>query len=288
MRSAGRQALTLAGISLFLAGPVAGQFKPKLPRLQVGGAKQEQAAGPTPTFNDRLLEITDARVNQLLKGYAAEATALAATDQKRAEARRVYEEENQAHGVRLKEYEKKKKEWDACQEREVKPAQAKAEKEAEKSQDKITGGDQEAFEKRMQQVQERIQAAQAKGDMAEVMRLADSLSKSMAANSAAASQAGTELQAAAGKCGSEPTQPQPPAPPSDGQPNLDAEGAKASGLTQDQYALMKERVQYAVSEDCTVKVASSNWAFSASEIDVLKKRGPELCKATEPLRRHGT
>ena len=139
----------------------------------------------------------------------------------------------------------------------------------------------------MAQVQERIQAAQAKGDMAEVMRLADSLSKSVSSKTAAAGQAGIELQTATTKCGTQPAEPQPPASPSETQPNLDADGAKASGLTQEQYALMKERAQYAVDEDCQVRDRSSMWAFSDAELDVLKKRGPELCKAQKPLRQAG-
>ena len=127
-------------------GSGAAQFKPKVPKLPRVGEKQTQTTGPAPTYNDRLLEITDARVTQLVKGYEAEAAALAAADQKNAEVRRAYEEQNKAHGVKLKEYQKQKKEWDSCQEREVKPAQAKVETEAEASEEKLTGGDKEAFE----------------------------------------------------------------------------------------------------------------------------------------------
>ena len=160
------------------------------------------------------------------------------------------------------------------------------ETEAEASEEKLTGGDKEAFERHMAQVQERIQAAQAKGDMAEVMRLADSLSKSVSSKTAAAGQAGIELQTATTKCGTQPAEPQPPASPSETQPNLDADGAKASGLTQEQYALMKERAQMRLMRTARYEIVP-RCGPSDAELGVLKKRRPELCKARKPLRQAG-
>jgi hypothetical protein len=168
----------------------------------------------------------------------------------------------------------------------VKPAEAKSEAEAARTQDQITGGDQAAFDRKMEGLKQRMQAAQAKGDMAEVMRLADSLQQAVGAPSAATAAAtSTRMQEAGRTCGAEPVKPEPPAPTSYNQPNLDAAGAGAAGLTPEQYAILRERVQYAVGEDGTVEVSSSSqWAFSQGELAVLQKRGKELSHAFRPIR----
>ncbi|CAN5688714.1 hypothetical protein BH24GEM1_BH24GEM1_19400 [soil metagenome] len=90
------------------------------------------------------------------------------------------------------------------------------------SQAQVTGGNEGDFERRMNEVAERIKAAQANGDMGEVMRLSDSLGKAVGAPSAAAAgKATSDMQAAAGKCGAEPARPPPPSPPTYPDLNLD-------------------------------------------------------------------
>jgi hypothetical protein len=140
----------------------------------------------------------------------------------------------------------------------------------------------------MNEVAERIKAAQAKGDMSEVMRLSDSLGKAVGTPSAnAAQKASSEMQAAAAKCGPEPVRPEPPTPPSHPDLRLDEAGAAAAKMTPEQYAIMKERVRYAVREEGKVEVTSSMWAFSGDELDAMEKRGPELYKAGQALEERG-
>ena len=287
MQWCARGIVALSALSALCAAPASAQLKPKLSKLNPL-AKQEASATRTPTFNDRLLEITNDRADQLLKGYAAEASALKTAGQERSAARAAYEEENKKHPARLAEYEKSHAAWKDCQEKVVKPAEAKAKKDVQRSQDEVTGGDQAAFERKMEDVRKRMQAAQAAGNMEEVMRLADSLQKNMGMKSAAAAnQASTEMQAAGNKCGAEPVRPQPPTPPSDSGPNRDDAGAKAAGLTIDQYAILKERVLAAVNEDGEVQAPSSTWAYSSDEMAVLQKRGAELNQAYAPIREQG-
>ncbi len=140
----------------------------------------------------------------------------------------------------------------------------------------------------MEDLQQRMQAAQAKGDMDEVMRLAGSLQRAVGAPSAAAANtASARMQEAGRICGAEPEKPEPPTPPAYNTPNIDAAGAQAAGLTPEQYAILRERVQYAVGEDGTVEVSSSQWAFSQGELAVLQKRGSELSRAYRPIRDRG-
>ncbi len=267
--------------------PASAQFKPKLSKLNPL-AKKEAGASQAPTFNDRVLEITNERADQLLKGYAAEASVIKSTRQGQATARAAYEEENKKHPARMKEYEQSHAAWQSCQDKYVKPAEAKGKQDMKKAQDDVTGGDEAAFERKMEGIKQRMQAAQAAGNMDEVMRLADSLQQAMGTKTAvAANQASSEMRAASEKCGAEPERPEPPTPPSEQAPNLDEAGAKAAGLTVEQYAILKERVQAAVNEDGEVKVPSSMWAYSSGELGVLEKRGRELSTAYAPVRDQG-
>jgi hypothetical protein len=275
-----------------LAAPASAQFKPKLPKIGPSGGKAQATASQTtprtPTFNDRVLEITVARIDGLLAGYNAEMAALDAADKQHGSVRAAYEEENKKHPARLKEYETRHKTWQQCQDTNVKPAEAKAKKETEAAQAQVTGGDQEDFERRMNDVAERIKAAQAKGDMSEVMRLSDSLGKAVGMTSAtAASKASSDMQAAAAKCGAEPVRPEPPTPPSHPDLRLDEAGAAAAKMTPEQYAIMKERVRYAVREEGKVEVTSSMWAFSGDELAAMEQRGPELYNAGQALQDRG-
>ncbi len=288
MRSCVREVACFSLLSLVCVAPATAQFKPKLSKLNPLAKKESAATPRTPAFNDRVLEITDERVSALIKGYAAEAREVEAGEKRFAEARAAYEEQNRAHPARLAEYEKGHKAWAACQDQVVKPAQVKAEADMQRSQDEVTGGDQAAFERKMEDLKRRIETAKAEGNMAEVMRLADSLQQSVGMKSAvAANQSSAELQAAHEKCGDEPVRPEPPTAPYQGEPDLDGPGSKAAGLTQDQYAILKERVEYAVTEDCDVRVTASNWAFAEGELEVLKRRAEEICQARAPVRQRG-
>ncbi len=288
MTSCVRPVLALALLGALVAAPATAQFKPKLPKIGPVGGKSQTAASRSPTFNDRVVEITDKRLEGLLAGYRAEIAALDAADKKQGSVRASYEAENREYPARLKEYEAKHRSWEQCQATHVKPAEAKAEKEAAAAEAEITGGDKEDFERRMDAVAERIKTAQANGDMAEVMRLSDSVSRAVGGpGAAAAGKAGSDLHAAAAKCGLEPVRPEPPTPPSYPDLDLDRAGATAAKMTPEQYAIMKERVRYAVREGGEVAVTSSMWAFSGDEIEAMKKRGAELYEAGEALQERG-
>ena len=292
MKSCAHSTAVVVLLTLLAGAPAAAQFKPKLPKIgPIGGkadATESRAESRAPTFNDRILEITDARLSALLAGYKAELAALDAADKKHAGVRAAYEEENRQYPAKRKDYEAKQKSWQQCQDTHVKPAEAKGKKDAEAAQQELTGGDQAAFERRMQEVAERIKAAQANGDMEEVMRLSDSISRAVGTPSAAAAtQISAEMQAAAAKCGAEPVRPQPPTPPSYPDLDLDQAGATAAKMTPAQYAIMKERVRYAVREDGKVEVTSSMWAFSADELKAMEKRGGELYQAGQALEARG-
>ena len=287
MTSCVRPVLMVTLIGALGAAPASAQFKPKLPKIG-GGGGTDAVASRSPTFNDRVVEITDQRLDALLAGYRAELAALDDADKKQGSVRAAYEEENRKHPARLKDYEARHQAWEQCQSTHVEPAEAKGKEELDAVQTQVTGGDDKDFERRMNAVAERIKAAQANGDMAEVMRLSDSVSRAAGTPSAvAANKASSDLQAAAARCGPEPVRPQPPTPPGYPDLKLDEAGAAAAKMTPEQYAIMKERVRYAVREGGEVAVTSSRWAFSDDEIDAMKKRGLELFEAGEALQERG-
>lgn len=287
MTSCVRPVLMVTLLGALGAAPASAQFKPKLPKIG-GGGGTDAVASRSPTFNDRVVEITDQRLDALLAGYRAELAALDDADKKQGSVRAAYEEENRKHPARLKDYEARHQAWEQCWSTHVEPAEAKGKEELDAVQTQVTGGDEKDFERRMNAVAERIKAAQANGDMAEVMRLSDSVSRAAGTPSAvAANKASSDLQAAAARCGPEPVRPQPPTPPGYPDLKLDEAGAAAAKMTPEQYAIMKERVRYAVREGGEVAVTSSMWAFSGDEIDAMKKRGLELFEAGEALQERG-
>jgi hypothetical protein len=81
--------------------------------------------------------------------------------------------------------------------------------------------------------------------------------------------------------------PEPPTPPTYPDLNLDQAGATAAQMTPEQYAIMKERVRYAVREDGKVEVTSSMWAFSGGELKAMEQRGPELYRSSQALQERG-
>jgi hypothetical protein len=287
MRSCVRPAVLLAALTCLVGVPAVAQFKPKLPRIGPVGRKPEASASRAPTFNDRVIEITDERLTALMAGYKAELAALDAADKKQAGVRAAYEEENRQYPAKLKDYEARHRSWQQCQDTHVKPAETKAKKDGKALEQQMTGGDQKDFERRMQEVAERIKAAQVNGDMEEVMRLSDSIGRAGMPAAQESARISADMQAAADKCGAEPERPEPPTPPSQADANLDQAGAGAAKMTPEQYAIMKERVRYAVREDGKVEVTSSMWAFSAAELKAMEKRGDELYAAGQALEERG-
>src|SRR5688572_25064646 len=117
MQWCARGIVALAVLTALCAVPASAQLKPKLSKLNPLAKKEASATSRTPTFNERVLEITDERADRLLKGYAAEAAALESAGKQRSAARTAYEEENKKHPARLAEYEKSHAAWKDCQDK---------------------------------------------------------------------------------------------------------------------------------------------------------------------------
>lgn len=220
------------------------QLKPKLPgkinRVLGGGGDQPSAV---PKFNERTIEISERHVTAVLAGLRMQNDSLAARWAAYTAAKKMYDDSTRAYPALQKDYEQRHAAWEACQDREVKPVQASAEANAQQAMNQMTGGDQAAFEQAMEKVAERIKAAQQRGDMQEVMRLADSVQKASMKANAAVMEDSEKLQAAAGKCGHEPEEPRSPHEPVYDRTVLPIPRNGALWSDDEQYAIMMDRLE---------------------------------------------
>ena len=226
----------------------------------VPAGPNEQVKTGKVSFDEHVLEITDARVSQLLKGLEAEKQMAVRVEKQDTDGiERRNRAKQDAHEKEREAYDRKRETWEKCAE----PEQKKAEAEMDaygKSLDKPAA---------MEKLQERLKAAQAKGDMAEIRRITDSVSKvGMQAASKGQNASAEMTSAIRTKCGEPPAEPADAAEP---EPMLTFNdiriaGVKASGMTDRQYAIMRERVHpYVVSKGRT----NSGMLYTDAEAQVL-------------------
>lgn len=262
----------LVGCALMAPEPAHAQFG-KL------GNKIAKKAGVTPAgpngqvktgtvpFDEHVLEITDARVSQLVKGLEAEQQMAARVDRQDTDGiERRNRAKQDAHAKQQDEYDRKRDAWEKCAE----PEQKRAEDEMGaygKSLDNPAA---------MEKIQARIKAAQAKGDMAEIRRITDSLGKAGMQAASKGQAASDEMTAAIRKkCGEPPVEPPDAEKP---EPMLTFNdvriaGVEASGFTDRQYAILRERVlPFIVSKGKT----NSGMIYTDAEAGVLAARLGDL------------
>jgi hypothetical protein len=233
----------------------------------VPAGPNEQVKTGKVSFDEHVLEITDDRVSQLLKGLEAEKVMAARVEKQDTEGiERRNRAKEEAHAKQREAYDRKRETWEKCAEPEQQKAEAESEAQA-KSLDNPAA---------MQKLQGRLKAAQAKGDMAEIRRITDSVSKvGMQAASQAQNTSDEMTAAIRTKCGEPPAEPADAAEP---EPMLTfndirVAGIEASGLTDRQYAIMRERVHpFVVSKGKT----NSGMLYTDAEAQVLAARLGDL------------
>jgi hypothetical protein len=213
-------------------------------RKKIEKQMQKAVLGPdeakpnaAPTFTDRVLEITDARLNQLVAGLKAEAA--------------LAERESRAQAATDAQY----KAWEARSE-----AYGRC---AEPFKDEMLKGTGMMMGLALAAKREE----QKQGSVSPALR------DSIAAVTARMQKAGEAMKA---KCGDEPG-PSPfeatSADGADGAADAESVGAKAAGLTRDQYAVLRERVAAFVHARGR---GTAGYVFASGERDVLGRRGGEL------------
>ena len=232
-----------------------------------GGTSDGAVKTGNVTFDERVLEITAERLDQFMAGLAAEEEMakkvngqdLDAIDRANAAAQAAYDKEYAAYEAKTREHDKCTGAISKDLEKQLKP-------------DMPTASDQQ----RMEAVAARIKTAKEAGNMAEVRRLMDSLvaavnpgsQRVVKASNAAVSRASTE-------CGAIPVEPQSPSRHAAlTWSNVTDAGAKASRMTNEQYAIFRERVAPFVLSN----FKSSDMMYTASEVGAMKSKSDALGK----------
>ena len=275
-----------------------------------GAAKKAGLDGTSPSkpgtvkFTENLLEITDARIAQFIKGFDAEIAARPAAEKAHKDAGAAYQAAAKAHEANLAKYdrdraayEKRRATQQACADKITEKYEKASQKDiaaSEKTKEKVEGEMSEDRVKRMQAMGERVKAAQARGDQVAARAISDSIMREMSGMMGAA-MAGNdvgqrmmarskEMEAELKSCpqaGPEPTRPDMPnsVDPDKGREITEAAATKASGLTAAQYGLMKERIETYV--QFRGRTGHTQYIFTAAELEALSKQLEELQKRPE-------
>jgi hypothetical protein len=311
------RSLALAALAGAVAAPayaqggLLGKIRDKVdPSKSVRGEQPESRAAKrraAPAFNDEVLEITDAHINQMLKGLAAEqaelqrvAAANAAAAQQNAAEERAYEAKQQEYERQMAVFRPKAEAYQKCM-MEAQGAVLSAQQDpavasVNQKMASMSEADQQRLQKRMEELQKRMQAAQARGDRAAQAALADTAMRemermtgvSMGEMQRAGQKASQAAMAGPQKCGPEPTAPvEPKRMRRDTRDSLQAAsvaGLKASGLEARQYSIMRERLlAYVTLGD---KAGTTLYAYSDAELEALKSRMADLKRYEAHMREH--
>lgn len=208
-----------------------------------------------PTFDDHVLEMTDARITALIRGLSAE-------QQQRPALERSYKknaDDRAAAEVAMRHQGDAAARWQACLM-------------------SAMGIDTVA----QRRLDERMQAARDRGDDRTVKRLEDSVSEAMMTRGPDMALAQAAAIQPGGKCGPMPTTnaqavqprviPPPRIPLAD---SLRIIGTGAAGMSDDQYSVMRERVlAYLTTDESDLR--NSMYVFGTNELTVLKARKRDL------------
>lgn len=280
-----RAALTVLVLGSMVAAPAQAQLLKKLKKplakalptvvsSPVGGDAGGVRTGNV-QFDDKVLEITPERLEQLARGLEAELAMVArveaqdldAIDRANAAARAAYDREYEAYSTR-------KATHDRCSD--AFTAEMKKEHEG-----LMPGEDTRA---RMEAVGKRIEAAKANGDLTEVRRLADSMMAAMAGANRRMMEVGATAQPRLlARCGQPPAEPAKPVIRNAlGYESVDRAGLEASGLNDMQYHILRERVApFAASGG-----KSSSMAYTDGEVQAMSDALPMLEKFAAHLKKY--
>jgi hypothetical protein len=233
--------------------------------------------------------MTDARVAQLLKGLAAERAAakqFAAHEAKREQQKATSKAAEAQYERDMKAYYSKRQAAEACRMDVTARATAAAPKVDMQRMASMTEADVRRMQARMEDLQQRHDAAEKRGDQATVAAVRDTVAREMermtgisAKEAGAASKRQVNVQAELAKCGDDPAEPVRPAEVEGSDDSLDSfvdkAGITASGFEGQQYSVMRERVAFFVQQKGKLPSGGS-YAYSDAEVAALEAHAAEL------------
>jgi hypothetical protein len=238
----------------------------------------ETAGGTVKTgsvrFDAQVLEITEARLDQFMKGLAAESQMAARIDAQDDEGiERRNQKAREEFDRKYAEYTKKNEAWDRC----AKPIEDRSSSQMQSYGASVTDS------AGMEKVAQRIKAAQQRGDMKEIQRLADSVGKaSMAvANRSQAMAAGSNAEIER-TCGPRATEPErPEMEPMLTYQDVRRAGLEASGFDDGQYSILRERIVPFVASNGK---DSGGLVYTDTEVAALQSKLADLSKYLEVMK----
>ncbi|HEU5050384.1 MAG TPA: hypothetical protein VFU00_08690 [Gemmatimonadales bacterium] len=266
------------GCALGVPSPAHAQFglgkKIRNAAAQAAGVETGSVRTGKVSFDDQLLEITEPRLDRFLKGLEAEEQMVAridAQDDERIE--RENRKIREAYEASVADYQRRDEAWEKCAD----PIQSRGQRDMQAYGASVTDS------AAMQRVAERIKAAQQRGDMAEIQRLADSVGKaSMTVANRGQSMAASANDELLRTCGERPTEPgKPTYQPLLSHSDVRRAGLEASGFDDGQYSMLRERIVPFV---MTKGKDSGRLVYTEEEVAALQGRLEALSKYAEILK----
>ncbi|HET7456230.1 MAG TPA: hypothetical protein VFJ74_01160 [Gemmatimonadaceae bacterium] len=286
------------------AAPANGGGRRTMRRGANGAARGDAAyaAGPAPTYSANLLEITNERIDQLFKGLDAErayavqrAKGADAATKKHDADMSAYEAKHAAYEKKIADINTRMTTYQNCM-MSNQGASSGGMLIASKMQEKLAGmndAEREKFMARMQDLGQRGDAAEKRGDKKTMLAIMDTVNTLMGLTEAdrRAAAAGAKNHKDCGQPPAEmtnpslmPVEPQPPhesgSAEDAAQAAADKAGAKAAGLTVEQYGVLRERIAALVMYNGRPGPA---WGFSENERNAVSTRRNEFNKYEDIL-----
>lgn len=244
-------------IMAVVAPPLSAQIRLPKPKIPTPSVPVSAPNVRMPTYDDRVLEMTDARLTSLARG-------LKAIKDQRPALERGYKknaDDRAAQEVAIRRSGDASMRWQMCLL-------------------EVSGIDTAAQRK----YDERYRAAEQRGDNRTMQRMQDSVIQAAMNSQGKAALAQAEAIKPGGKCGPQPTVsqavaqpvaiPEPRIPIGD---SLKVIGAGAAGMNAEQFAIMQERV-LAFLNTPSHDLGSSAYAYSPNELRVLQAKRSDLAK----------
>ncbi len=274
-------AALLGCVVVALPSPAEAQFGlgKKIKNAATRAAGVESAGGGTVKtgsvrFDRQVLEITGERLDQFMKGLAAEsqmASRIDAQDDEGIERRnqKAREEYDRKYG----EYTRKNEAWERC----AKPIEDRSSSQMQSYGASVTDS------AGMERVTQRIKAAQERGDMKEIQRLADSVGKASMAvanrSQAMATGANAEIERTCGARAAEPERPE--MEPMLTYQDVRRAGLEASGFDDGQYSILRERIVPFVASNGK---DSGGLVYTDAEVAALQSKLADLSPYLEVMK----
>jgi hypothetical protein len=298
--------LLVLAVQASLASPAAaqlGRLKKKVQQAAKGAVEAQLPFTPAaaPEFDDRVLEITESLLDQLVKGFEAEVAFSKSAPGEYQDLVKAYERDQAAYEKAMERHDQASQKWDACatafrekeatasaanearvdkayadmNDEELEAAMTKLAERGEKlAKDLEAGKNDPALQRQWEAYQRDVQIVTVEQQRRGLAAMSGVMAESRRAR--------TEDPRLLEACGKEPERPVEPTSPLNGPEGvLATKGAQAAQLTPEQYAIMRERVLYWAEEN----QRPEGMGYTQGEIEILHQRADAVTHAISAMKK---